>query len=194
MPVGSCHRVELWLAVAVKNRIAVFINQVFSFLFLSPCAVGIDRAHGRQNMKMRIGYPTVTLVRLMNGKIGDHTFTDKMLLHKLSCQLDILLHCQFVLQGDIEAVCKLSFLVPLRVLDRVPQCRSILILGRSVIWQKYFRINHAPFPCIVAVLAVVIAVELFAGAVGSRGNSALTGAPLDLLNAEMIERDLSHRP
>ena len=51
-----------------------------------------------------------------------------------------------------------------------------------------------PFPCIVAVLAVVIAVELFAGAVGSRSDSALTGAPLDLLNAEMIQRDLSHRP
>ena len=125
----------------------------------------------------------------MYGEIGNHAFADKTLLNKFSRKLDIFLHRQFVLQGDIEAVCELRFLVLFRVFDRIPQGFSVLILRRSVRWQEDFGMNDAAFSCVVAVLAVVIAVKTFSCAVGGACNRALTRAALDLFYAEMIERE-----
>lgn len=48
--------------------------------------------------------------------------------------------------------------------------------------------DDAAFSGIVAVLAVVIAVQLFTGSVRSGGYRALTGAAFDLFDTEMIER------
>lgn len=49
--------------------------------------------------------------------------------------------------------------------------------------------DDAALSCVVAVLAVVIAVKTFSCAVGGACNRALTRAALDLFYAEMIERD-----
>ena len=93
------------------------------------------------------------------------------------------------MQGDIEVVSELRFLVFFRVFDRIPQGFSVLILRRSVRRQKDFGMDDATLSCVVAVLSVIIAVKPFSRAVGGACNRALTRAALDLFYAEMIERD-----
>ena len=51
--------------------------------------------------------------------------------------------------------------------------------------QQDFRTDHAAFAGVVVVLAVIVAVELFAGTVGGCGNGGLSGASLDLGDMEM---------
>ena len=55
--------------------------------------------------------------------------------------------------------------------------------------QQDFRTDHAALFGVVAVLAVVFAVELFAGTVGSSGNGRLSGATLDLGDMKMKQCD-----
>ena len=52
--------------------------------------------------------------------------------------------------------------------------------------QKDFCINHAALVGVVAVLAVILAVQFFAGAIGSRSDSRLSCATFDLVNMKMI--------
>ena len=53
-------------------------------------------------------------------------------------------------------------------------------------WQKDFCINHAALVGVVAVLAVILAVQFFACPVGSGGNNRLPLAAFDLIYMEMI--------
>ena len=51
--------------------------------------------------------------------------------------------------------------------------------------QQDFRTDHTAFAGVVAVLAVIVAVELFAGTVGGCGNGGLPGAAFDLGDMKM---------
>ena len=53
-------------------------------------------------------------------------------------------------------------------------------------WQQDFGTDHAALLGVVAVLAVVFAVQLFTGAIGGRRNGGLSCAALDLCDMEMI--------
>ena len=55
--------------------------------------------------------------------------------------------------------------------------------------QQDFRTDYTALFGVVAVLAVVFAVELFAGTVGGCGNGGLSGAALDLGDMEMEQCD-----
>lgn len=70
---------------------------------------------------------------------------------------------------------------------RVPKYLPVCVLCRGVSGQEYFRTDHAALVGVVAVLAVICAVELLPGAVGGCGDGGLTGAPLDLRGMEMKE-------
>ena len=52
--------------------------------------------------------------------------------------------------------------------------------------QQDFRTDDAFLSGVVAVLAVVFAVQLFAGAIGGRRNSGLSCTALDLCDMKMI--------
>ena len=52
--------------------------------------------------------------------------------------------------------------------------------------QQDFRTDHTALFGVVAVLAVVFAVQLFPRAIGGRRNSGLSGAALDLCHMKMI--------
>ena len=56
-------------------------------------------------------------------------------------------------------------------------------------WQQDFRTDHAALAGVVAVLTVILAVQLLAGAIGGRCNGGLSCAALDLCHMEMIECD-----
>ena len=75
----------------------------------------------------------------------------------------------------------------LRFLYRVPQRLAIRVLCRGVRGQEDLGADHAALAGVVAVLAVILAVEFLSGAVGGSGDDGLTGAPLDLRGVEMKE-------
>ena len=52
--------------------------------------------------------------------------------------------------------------------------------------QQDFRTDHTAFAGVVAVLAVIHAVQLFAGAIGGRSDSGLSCAAFDLGHMKMI--------
>ena len=53
-------------------------------------------------------------------------------------------------------------------------------------WQKDFCINHAALVGVIAVLAVILAMQFFACSVGSGCNNGLPFAAFDLIYMEMI--------
>ena len=73
----------------------------------------------------------VLLVRLVDGEVGNHAPTYKLLGHKLPCKSDVLIKRKFVLQGNVKAVCKLGFLAALSFLHGVPEGGPVLVLGRE---------------------------------------------------------------
>ena len=60
--------------------------------------------------------------------------------------------------------------------------------------QQDFRTDHAALAGVVAVLAVILAVQLFAGAIGGSGHGRLSGAALDLGYMKMIQCDAQSPP
>ena len=164
----------------IQNPIASIVKRIFPALLLSPCAIGIDGAHGRHHMEVRVGDANLLLVRGMDGKIGNHAFVHQTALHKLPRQRNVFFHRKFILQGNIKAVSKLRFRVLLHLFHRIPQGRPVLVFQRGMGRQQNFGTDHAALAGVVAVLAVVITVKTLPGSVGCAGNGALTGAALYL--------------
>ena len=145
-------------------------------------------------MKMRVLDAAVLLVRLMNGIVHHHAPAHKLLQQKLPCKLNVLLHGELVLQGNIKAVCKLGFLSALHFFNGVPKGFPVYVLWWSMGWQKDFRTDHAALAGVVAVLTVILAVQLFAGAIGGSSHGRLSGAALDLGYMKMIQCDSQSPP
>ena len=105
------------------------------------------------------------------------------------CEIDVLLHRELVLQGNVKAVCKLGFLSALHFLYGVPKSFPVCVLWRDMGWQQNFRTDYTALTGIIAVLAVVFAVELFTGTVGGCGNGGLSSTSLDLGDMKMKQCD-----
>ena len=163
----------------------MLVQQIFPLLFVAPFAARFNGANGTHDVKMRIRNAAVLLVRLMHGKVHHHPSAHKVLQQKLLCQSDVLLHGKLVLQGNIEAVCELCLLPALSFLHGVPERFPVCVLWRSVGWQQDFGADHAAFSGVVAVLAVVFAVQLFPGTVGGSSHGRLPRAALDLRHMKM---------
>ena len=141
-------------------------------------------------MEVGIGNAAILLVGRMNSEVHDHAPAHKLLQQKLPCETDVLLHGKLVLQGNIKAVCKLGFLSTLRFFHGVPERFPVSVFRRGVGGQQDFRTDHAALAGVVAVLAVVFTVELFAGTVGGCRNGGLSGATFDLSDMKMKQCDV----
>ena len=117
-------------------------------------------------MEVRVLDTAVLSVWLVYGKIHYHTTAHKLLQQKLPCQGDVLLHGKLVLQGNVKTVCKLGFLPALGLLYGIPEGFPVCIFRRGMRRKQDFRTDHTAFAGVVAVLTVIFAVQLFAGAVG----------------------------
>lgn len=93
------------------------------------------------------------------------------------------------MKGDVEAVGKLRFLASLRFFYCVPKCFSVCILSGRMRGKQNFRTDDAALIGVVAVLAVMLAVQFFAGTIGSRSDNGLSFAAFDLVNMKMIQCD-----
>ena len=163
----------------------MFVQHIFPPLLVAPSAVFIQRTDGTHNMKVGIGNAAVLLIWLMHGEVHYHAPAHKVLQQKLPCQSDVLLHGKLVLQGNIKAVGKLRFLSALGFFHGVPERFTVCVFRRGVGWQQDFRTDHTALTGVVAVLAVILAVQLFSGTVGGRRHGGLSRAAFDLRHMKM---------
>ena len=140
-------------------------------------------------MEVGIGNAAGFCIGNMNSKVHHHTPGDEVFQQKMPCQSDVLLHGKLVLQGNVKAVCKLGFLSTLHFLHGVPKGFPVCVFRGRVGGQKDFGTDYAALAGVVTVLAVVVAMELLAGTVGSCANGGLSGAALDLGDMEMVQCD-----
>ena len=185
-PVGGRHSVEYIVSCFVPDALTVLVKQIFPPLLAAPFAVFIQRTDRTHDMKMGIGNASILFVGRVNGEVHHHAPAHKLLQQKLPCKLDVLLHGKLVLQSNVKAVCKLRFLSLFRFLHLIPECFPVRERGWGIGRQQDFRTDHAALFGVVAVFAVVFAVQLFAGAIGGSSHDRLSGAALDLCNMKMI--------
>ena len=184
-PIGGGRSVEHIVASLISDALSMLVQHIFPPLLIAPLAVRLNGANRTHDVKMRIGNADILLVGRMNRKIHHHPSAHKVLQQKLPCQSDVLLHGKLVLQGNIEAVGKLRFLSALSFFNRVPKRFAVCVFRRCVGRQKDFRADHAAFSGVVAVLAVILAVQLFPGTVGGRRHGRLSRAAFDLRHMKM---------
>ena len=170
------------IAVLIPDTVSIFIKDIFPPLFLSPCTIRIQGAHGCHYMEMWVGDTALFLVRGVKGKVGNHTICHKLLLHKLPRQLYIFFHRQFILHSNVKRIGKLGFGVLLTFLHGVPEGCPVKIFFRGMGRQHDFTSNHTAFSRVVADLSIVAAEKTFPGTVGCAGNGALTGTSFNLVD------------
>ena len=180
MPVCCMDSVKHIIAVFIPDSVSIFIKKIFPTLFLSPCAIRVQRAHGCHHMKMRVRDAAVLFLRAVKSKVGNHAFCHKLLLYELPRQLHVFFQRQFILHGNIKGIGKLCFWMFLAVLHSIPEGRPVKIYFRRMGRQHDFRSDHAALFGVVADFSIVAAVKTLPGSIGCAGNGALTGAALDL--------------
>lgn len=190
-PVGSGNSVKEGLAVLSHDAVPVLVQTVDAPLLKAPFAAFLDRPDRAENMKMGVRNTAVLLVRLVDGKVGNHAPTHKLLRNKLPCKSDVFLQRKFVLQGNVKAICKLGFFAALGLLYGVPEGSAVLVLGGSLGRQENVCADHTALVGVVADLAVILAIQFLPGAVGGGRDNGLSRAPLDLGDVEMEQGQLS---
>ena len=188
-PVSGGNSVKEELAVLVSDTVPVLVQTIDTVLFEAPCPVlvhGTDRAE-----KMEVGVRCAAFLGLFLVKchIYRHAPAHKVVQQKFPCQSDIFLKGKLILQGNFKAVCKLGFLAMLGVFYGVPEGFPVGKFPRSMGRQENFGTDDAFLSGVVAVLAIVGAVELFAGTVSSGSHNRL---PLAAFNLVCCEMEQSH--
>ena len=141
-------------------------------------------------MEVRIGNSAGFGIGNMNGEVHHHAPGDEVFQQKMPCQSDVLIQREFVLQGNVETVCKLSVLTPLGFFYGVPESLSVSILPRYVIRQQDLRTDDTGFSGVVGGLAVILTVKFFSSPLGRSGDGRLTFAALNLCH---IHVEQSHK-
>ena len=85
---------------------------------------------------MRILNSVFTGILFVDRVIYDHASADKFILKKLPGKSHVFFACEFVLQGNVEAIGELSFWMLLDFLDFVPERFTIFESFRRVWRQK----------------------------------------------------------
>ena len=65
--------------------------RIAAALLAPPFAVWLNGPDGAENMKVRVRNTAVLLVRLVDGKVGNHAPAHKLLRNKLPCKSDVFL-------------------------------------------------------------------------------------------------------
>ena len=92
---------------------------------------------------------------------------------------------ELVLQGNIKTVCELGVLSTLHFFNGVPEGFTVCVLPGNMVRQKNFRADHAALVGVVGDFSIVFAAEFFSGSVGSRSDSGLPLAALNLFYIQM---------
>ena len=90
-PVGGRNSVKEGFAVLTHDAVPILVQTVAATLLAPPFAVWLNGPDGAENMKVRVRNTAVLLVRLVDGKVGNHAPAHKLLRNKLPCKSDVFL-------------------------------------------------------------------------------------------------------
>ena len=126
----------------------------------------------------------------MNCHIHDHPPAYKLLFAKIFCKLNVFLHCQLILQGNIKGICKLCPLSFFCKLHFIPQCLAIRKTFRNIIRKHNFCINHTLLFCVIMAFLIILTVKPLPGNICCGVDSRLPFSSGYLLYRKMIKRHL----
>ena len=145
-------------------------------------------------MEVGVGCAAFLGLLFVKRHIHRHAPAHKVVQQKFPCQSDIFLKGKLILQGNFKAVCKLGFLPMLGVFYGVPEGFPVGKLPRCMGRQENFGTDNAFLSGVVAVLAIIGAVEFFPGTVGSGSHNRLPLAAFNLVGCEMEQSHVLRPP
>ena len=86
IPIHRIHADTFPLAVSAYDTVSVFIKSISGFRFLIPLSMFIHRAHGAENMSMRIR--RVFIIK-MHSDVGNHAFVNELRLTVIPYQSNV---------------------------------------------------------------------------------------------------------
>ena len=134
----------------------------------------------------------VSISLVVDGKVGNHPFGNKLLLTKLFYHGQILLLRHLHRERQHDAPGKLGVPLVLHSFYGVPEGRPVCISGRRIGWQHDLSVDKLFLLVVEFCSLVVLAEQPFAALVSGPGNSGLPLAALDDGNFEMRTRNRHH--
>ena len=170
-----------------SDALAIFVKVVYLAGFWEPLAVFIHCPERQQNVGV-----WVSIFLVVDGKVGDHSFGNKLFLTKFFYHGKVLLFRDFHRERQHDAPGKLGVPLVLHGFHGVPEGRPVCISGRRMGRQHDLSVDKFFLLVVEFRFLVVLAEQPFAALVSGPGNSGLPLASLDDGNFEMRTRNRHH--
>ena len=187
VPVHRVFLVTFPVARRELDALAVFVKVVYLSGFWKPLAVRVHCPERQQNVGVWV---SISLV--VDGKVGNHPFGNKLLLTKLFYHGQILLLRHLHRERQHDAPGKLGVPLVLHSFYGVPEGRPVCISGRRIGRQHDLGVDKLFLLVVEFCFLVVLAEQPFAALVSGPGNSGLPLAALDDGDFEMRTRNRHH--
>ena len=187
VPVHRVFLVTLPVAGSEPDALTVLVKVVHLSGFREPLAVFIYCPERQQNVSVWV---SISLV--VDGKVGNHPFGNKLLLTKLFYHGQILLLRHLHRERQHDAPGKLGVPLVLHSFYGVPEGRPVCISGRRMGRQHDLGVDKLFLLVVEFRFLVVLAEQPFAALVSGPGNSGLPLAALDDGDFEMRTRNRHH--
>ena len=131
-------------------------------------------------------------IRIMDGKVSDHPFGNKLFLAVVPDYLRVLFRRNFFGQGQHEAPGQLGIPLLFGGFHRVPKFFPACIFRRSMSGQHDFRVQDAALARVVFGFLIVFRKQLLPALIGGTGNGRLSLAALGDGDLKMWTRNGYH--
>ena len=187
VPVHGVFLMALPVAGGEPDALAVFIKVVYLSGFWKPLAVFVHCPECQQNVGV-----WVSIALVVDGKVSDHPFGNKLLLTKLFYHGQILLFRHLHRECQHDAAGKLGVPLVLHSFYGVPERCPVCISGRRMGRQHDLGMDKFFFLVVEFCFLVILAEQPFSALVSGPGNSGLPLAALNNGNFEMRTRNRHH--
>ena len=170
-----------------SDALAIFVKVVYLAGFWEPLAVFIHCPERQQNVGV-----WVSIFLVVDGKVGDHSFGNKLFLTKFFYHGKVLLFRDFHRERQHDAPGKLGVPLVLHGFHGVPEGRPVCISGRRMGRQHDLSVDKLFLLVVEFCFLVVLAEQPFAALISGPGNSGLSLAALDDGDFEMRTRNRHH--
>ena len=187
VPVHRVFLVTFPVARREPDALAVLVKVVHLSGFREPLAVFIHCPERQQNVGVWV---SISLV--VDGKVSNHPFGNKLLLTKFPNHSQILFFRHLHRERQHDAPGKLGVPLVLYGFHSVPEGCPVCISGRRMGRQHDLSVDKLFLLVVEFCFLVVLAEQPFAALVSGPGNSGLPLATLDDGNFEMRTRNRHH--
>ena len=170
-----------------SDALAIFVKVVYLAGFWEPLAVFIHCPERQQNVGV-----WVSIFLVVDGKVGDHSFGNKLFLTKFFYHGKVLLFRDFHRERQHDAPGKLGVPLVLHGFHGVPEGRPVCISGRRMGRQHDLSVDKFFLLVVEFRFLVVLAEQPFAALVSGPGNSGLSLAAFDDGDFEVRTRNRNH--